>query len=94
MMSYVDLNWDFSQFDIDNLSRFQTAASIEAANRLTAAALAGPRPDRARPALHAADRFIGQAEKEFGRHHYATAQASRWRRTTSPSGRRNGPEWM
>ena len=75
MMSYIDLNWDFSQFDIDNLSRFQTAASIEAANRLTAAALTGPRPDRARPALHAADRFVGQAEREFGRHHYGTAQA-------------------
>ena len=75
MMSYIDLNWDFSQFDLDNLGRFQTAASIEAANRLTAAALAGPRPERARPALHAADRFVGQAEREFGRHRYGTAQA-------------------
>ena len=75
MMSYIDLDWDFSQFDRDNHSRFQTAASIEAANRLTAAALAGPRPDRARPALHAADRFVGQAEREFGRQHYGTARA-------------------
>ena len=34
MMSYVDLNWDFSQFDRDNTDRFQAAAYINNANAL------------------------------------------------------------
>ncbi|MFG1817770.1 hypothetical protein ACGFIF_28700 [Kribbella sp. NPDC049174] len=42
MMSYIDLNWDFSQFDHDNLDRFRTAALNQAANDLAAEALAAP----------------------------------------------------
>ena len=38
MMSYIDVNWDFSQFDRDNMDRFQAAEQVEAANRLAAAA--------------------------------------------------------
>ena len=44
IMSYIDLNWDFSQFDQDNMARFQTAAYVEAANRLAGEALAARGP--------------------------------------------------
>lgn len=76
MMSYIDLNWDFSQFDADNLRRFQTAAYVEATNRLAAAALAGPRPERATALLQAADRAVGRAEAAFRGHRYVAAQAA------------------
>jgi hypothetical protein len=73
MMSYIDLNWDFSQFDQDNMNRFQTAALVEAANRLAAEALAADRPRMARTALAAADRALGRAEGAFARHDYTGA---------------------
>lgn len=77
MMSYIDLNWDFSQFDQDNLHRFQAAALLEAANRQAAAALAGPHPERARAALLAADRAAGRAQQDLAQHRYlATLQTS------------------
>jgi hypothetical protein len=28
MMSYIDLNWDFSQFDRDNMNRYLTSVYI------------------------------------------------------------------
>lgn len=71
MMSYIDLNWDFSQFDHDNLTRFRTAAMVEAANRLAGEALEAPRPDRALAALRLADVAVGRAERAFARHGYA-----------------------
>ncbi len=73
MMSYIDLNWDFSQFDLDNMDRFQTAAFIEGANRLAAAALAADHPGRARDELRSADRAIGAAEAAFAHHRYGLA---------------------
>jgi len=73
MMSYIDLNWDFSQFDQDNLYRFQTAALVEAANRLAAAALAAEHPERAQRGLALADLSVGQAERAFARHDYRAA---------------------
>ena len=73
MMSYIDLNWDFSQFDQDNLYRFQSAAAIEGANRLAAAALAADRPDRARPFLATADAAVAGSEHAFARHDYSAA---------------------
>lgn len=76
MMSYIDLNWDFSQFDLDNLRRFQTATYVEATNRLAAAALAGPRPARATAPLQAADRAVGRSEAAFRGHRYGAAQAA------------------
>ncbi len=44
MMSYIDLNWDFSQFDRDNMDRFRAAAFNEAANRLAAEVLGASDP--------------------------------------------------
>ncbi len=73
MMSYIDLNWDFSQFDQDNMARFQTAAYVEAANRLAAEALEAPQPRRAYDELRRADRLVGRAERAFARHRYPWA---------------------
>ncbi|WP_432478673.1 hypothetical protein [Nocardioides sp. GXQ0305] len=75
MMSYIDLNWDFSQFDQDNMARFQAAAYVEAANRLAGEALAAPEPQRARDELRRADRLVGRAEQAFARHRYPLAWA-------------------
>ena len=75
IMSYIDLNWDFSQFDQDNMARFQAAAYVEGANRLAAEALAGPRPARAMDELRRADSLVGAAESAFARHRYPQAWA-------------------
>ncbi|MBO3742267.1 hypothetical protein [Actinoplanes flavus] len=69
MMSYIDLNWDFSQFDRDNSDRFLTAAYWEAANRLAATVPAG----KGRTALRAADLLLGGASKAFASHDYRAA---------------------
>ncbi|GIF14669.1 hypothetical protein [Actinoplanes teichomyceticus] len=71
MMSYIDLNWDFSQFDRDNSDRFLTAAYWEAANRVAATVPAG----RGRTALKAADALLGLAVKAFAAHRYRAAYA-------------------
>ena len=42
MMSYVDLNWDFSQFDRDNFNRFHAAGYIVNANAIAEDVLASP----------------------------------------------------
>ncbi|GAB7046358.1 hypothetical protein JCM9534A_14840 [Catenuloplanes indicus JCM 9534] len=73
MMSYIDVNWDFSQFDRDNSDRFLTAAYIEAANRLSADVLADPDARKATADLHAADLTIGLAKKAFAAHDYRLA---------------------
>ena len=49
MMSYIDLNWDFSQFDRDNAARHQAAGYILNAN-VIAGRILGSR----RPAMHVA----------------------------------------
>jgi hypothetical protein len=73
MMSYIDLNWDFSQFDHDNSDRFLTAAYNEAANRLAADVLAAPGARRALGELKLADRLLGQATAALAAHEYRTA---------------------
>jgi hypothetical protein len=54
MMSYIDLNWDFSQFDRDNMNRFLAAAYTSNANRIAAAVLADPDAAKALGRLRAA----------------------------------------
>jgi hypothetical protein len=71
MMSYIDVNWDFSQFDRDNSDRFLTAAYWEAANKLAATVPAG----KSRGELAAADGLIGLAAAAFARHDYRLAYA-------------------
>ncbi|HET7328481.1 MAG TPA: hypothetical protein VFJ14_14485 [Nocardioidaceae bacterium] len=73
MMSYIDLNWDFSQFDLDNMDRFQAAALIEATNRLAGQALAADDAPRAYDELRRADRLVGRSEAAFAGHHYRWA---------------------
>jgi hypothetical protein len=73
MMSYIDLNWDFSQFDRDNRDRFLTAAYNEAANKLAAAVIADPDAAKAQANLDAADSLIGQAETALTKQQYHNA---------------------
>jgi hypothetical protein len=69
MMSYIDVNWDFSQFDRDNSDRFLTAAYWEAANRVAATVPAG----KGRTSLKVADALLGLAAKAFAAHEYRAA---------------------
>ena len=73
MMSYIDVNWDFSQFDRDNSDRFMTSAYNEAANRLAADVLASKKAAKGKAQLHAADVLLGLATKAFARHDYRAA---------------------
>ncbi|MEV7628888.1 hypothetical protein [Actinoplanes sp. NPDC089786] len=75
MMSYIDLNWDFSQFDRDNSDRFLTAAYFEAANKLAANVLAAKDAGRVTANLRSADTVLGQAKRAFAKHEYRTAYA-------------------
>jgi hypothetical protein len=75
MMSYIDVNWDFSQFDRDNSDRFLTAAYHEAANRLAADVLGSGKVSRVRAQLRAADILLGLSTKAFARHDYRAAYA-------------------
>ena len=76
MMSYIDLNWDFSQFDLDSMDRFQAAEQVEAANRLTASALGGRTPAQGYDELRSADRAVGEAKAALARHDYRAANAA------------------
>ena len=75
MMSYIDLNWDFSQFDRDNSDRFLTAAYHEAANRLSADVLADADSRKVIGELKAADVLLGLSKKAFAGHEYRLAYA-------------------
>jgi hypothetical protein len=61
MMSYVDLNWDFSQFDQDNFNRAQTAGYIIAGNAIAKDVLESSRAADGLPALQRADEEFGIA---------------------------------
>jgi hypothetical protein len=65
MMSYIDLNWDFSQFDRDNMNRYMTAAFAENANRIAADVLADPDAGRAADELAGADQLLGASKVAF-----------------------------
>jgi hypothetical protein len=73
MMSYIDVNWDFSQFDRDNSDRFLTAAYHEAANNLAADILAAPKARSAYAALREADALLKVSKAAFAAHEYRTA---------------------
>ena len=73
MMSYIDLNWDFSQFDQDNLNRFRAAAYIEGANQLAAEALGAEDEQASYAELRRADRLVGRAERAFAQRRYVQA---------------------
>jgi hypothetical protein len=75
-MSYIDLNWDFSRFDRDNMNRYMTAAFSRFANQVTADILADPDAGRATDELAAADQLLGAAKLAFQRHRYLAAAFS------------------
>ncbi|GGL15488.1 hypothetical protein GCM10012284_57690 [Mangrovihabitans endophyticus] len=75
MMSYIDLNWDFSQFDRDNSDRWMTAAYYAAANTLATDVARAPRASRAAADLRGADVLLGLARQAFAAHRYRTAYA-------------------
>jgi hypothetical protein len=75
MMSYIDVNWDFSQFDRDNSDRFLTAAYHEGANRLAADVLADPDARKVAADLRSADLLLGLSKRAFAKHEYRIAYA-------------------
>jgi len=70
MMSYIDLNWDFSQFDRDNAARHQAAGYILNANVIAGWILESRRAHRAARLLAAADFAVGQAKAAIAAHDY------------------------
>ena len=71
IMSYVDLNWDFSQFDRDNFNRFHAAGYIVNANAIAEDVLASPNANLGLAELTAADSEIGLAKASLAAHSYA-----------------------
>ncbi len=70
MMSYIDLNWDFSTFDHDNAARFYAATYVTTSNTVAQMVLdAGSNPN-ANAELATADTLIGQAESAIAAHDY------------------------
>lgn len=67
MMSYIDLNWDFSQFDRDNTARHHAAGFVLVANDVAAAIEGEPGADAA---LTSADASIVAAQAAFAAHDY------------------------
>ena len=55
MMSYIDLNWDFSQFDRDNMNRYMTSIYINQANTILADIYASPKAGQVAGLLTSAD---------------------------------------
>jgi hypothetical protein len=73
MMSYIDLNWDFGQFDRDNMNRYLTATYINTANRVLAKIYDTHRAASAAALLVAADAHAAQALFVYDRMDYAGA---------------------
>ena len=73
MMSYIDLNWDFSQFDRDNMNRYMAAAFAHSANVIAADILADPDAGRAADELAGADQLLGVSKAAFRSHRYLAA---------------------
>ncbi|MBM7786031.1 zinc metalloprotease [Tenggerimyces flavus] len=65
MMSYIDLNWDFGQFDRDNMYRWETAGYLNEANSLAGLVLKHPQAWKVRGLLAAADVYAVLAKAEF-----------------------------
>ncbi len=72
MMSYIDVNWDFSQFDRDNANRFLAAAYVRGANQIAEDILASPNAALALADLAQADQQIGLAKAALAAHDYIT----------------------
>jgi hypothetical protein len=73
MMSYIDLNWDFSQFDRDNSARHHAAGYAVIANRVAATLVDKP---EAAAKLVEADAQLHEAQMAFATHRYTRALAN------------------
>lgn len=73
MMSYIDLNWDFSQFDRDNMSRYMTVSYINQANTILADIYKSPRAGRASALLQSADNHAAAALASYDAMSYEAA---------------------
>jgi hypothetical protein len=73
VMSYIDLNWDFSQFDRDNMSRWMAAAYVNAANAVARDVLLDPDALQVTAALGEADEWVGRAQRALAEHDYPGA---------------------
>lgn len=71
MMSYIDLNWDYSQFDLDNANRFQAAAYMKLGNAIAAQVLASPGAKAASAELKKADDAFAASQAAMAAHDYA-----------------------
>jgi hypothetical protein len=72
VMSYIDLNWDYSQFDRDNSARHHAAGFALVSNRI-AGAIGGQLG--AGSTLSAADASLAAAQAAFAAHDYLLALA-------------------
>jgi hypothetical protein len=70
MMSYIDLNWDFSQFDRDNSARFHGAGYAELANRIAKDIVRDRDAKKAAGDLADADRELGIAQDAIADYDY------------------------
>ena len=70
MMSYIDVNWDYSQFDRDNSARQHAAGYALIANRIAADILRDRDRRKADRDLAAADRALEDAQEDLEDHDY------------------------
>jgi len=75
MMSYIDLNWDFSQFDRDNMNRYLVSGYLNQANVVLGKILKSPRAGVVSALLTSADANAGMALAEYQAMEYASAAA-------------------
>jgi hypothetical protein len=73
IMSYVDLNWDFSQFDRDNFNRFEAGGYIVNANAIAEDVLASPNAALGLAELNDADTEVGLTKASLAVHDYIAA---------------------
>lgn len=73
IMSYIDLNWDFSQFDRDNMNRYMTAIYLNQANAILADIYASSKAAQAGSLLTSADNHAAQALTAYAAMDYAGA---------------------
>jgi hypothetical protein len=75
IMSYIDLNWDFSQFDRDNMNRFLTAAYVTGAKVIAGDVLGAQGPPGDISGLVSADGHVGRAQDALAANDYQQAAA-------------------
>jgi len=75
MMSYIDLNWDFSQFDRDNSARHHASGYALVANEIAQDILDSRHAERAAGELSAADRALRSAQEAVADHDYTAMLA-------------------